>query len=343
MTDTSDVMLRIRELMIEGEIAQTPANYEFLYRYVTGADQELVVAIDAVRRNVGRLGARAVENIRREIYGGAGRGTLGRLLEDTRRQIERIEEYIGQTEADTRTYRETLDDGRSKLAGQNTIERQRAMLTEMIRATNAMLQRTQRLERELASSSVEIDNLKSDLEIARSESRTDPLTGLANRKACLDYLDTQILRAHAEGRTASVAFLDIDHFKRFNDSFGHRMGDEVLRLVAQSLERFFHGFGFPTRWGGEEFVIAVPGRTAAEVAEIAERFRMFIASRTVRARQSHREVGRITLSFGVAQLRRGEAASDLIDRADAMLYRSKSEGRNRVTVDTSTDEGKVAA
>lgn len=332
MSHIGDVMERIASLMSEGEIPPSPANYEFWYRYATGADPELVEAIDAIRRHVGRVDARAMDNIRRELYGGGGRGTLHRLLDDARHQLDLIESFVGRGKANTRDYHIALNDGHQVLSGGATLETQRAMLVEMVHATNAMMQKTKRLEKELASSSHQINRLKADLEIARSESRTDPLTGLANRKACADYLDAQILRARAEMRVLSVVFLDIDHFKHFNDSLGHRMGDEVLRLVARSLERFCHGIGFPARWGGEEFVVVVPGRSIKEVAELAERFRLFIASRTLRAKHSHRDVGRITLSLGIAQLKLDESAQDLIDRADAMLYQAKSAGRNRVEV-----------
>lgn len=336
MSQAGDIMERIRTLVEEGGIQPTPSNYEFWYRYVTGADLELVEAIDAVRRNAGRVGPRAMDNIRRELYGGAGRGTIGRLLDDTQRQIEKMEDYVGRADADTRDYRDTLDDGQQRLSASTSnaaLDKQRAMLAEMVRATNAMMEKTQALESELANSAGQIHVLKQDLEIARSESRTDPLTGLSNRKACADYLDAHVVRAHSELRALCLIFIDIDHFKRFNDSFGHRMGDEVLRLVAMSLEKFFHGIGFPARWGGEEFVVVIPGKTAAEVAEMAERFRAFIGSRTVRAKQSHRDVGRITLSLGVAQLDREETPQELIDRADRKLYDAKAEGRNRVVVD----------
>lgn len=343
MSHTSDIVERIRVLMEEGGIQPTPSNYEFWYRYVTGADLELVEAIDAVRRTAGRVGSRAMDNIRRELYGGASRGTIGRLLDDTQRQLERMSGYVERSEIDTRDYREQLDDGQQRLAGVVTLEKQRVMLAEMVHATNAMMAKTEQLESELANSSTEIDTLKADLEVARSESRTDPLTGLSNRKACCDYLDAQVMRAHSEMRVLSLIFCDIDHFKRFNDSFGHRMGDEVLKLVAISLEKSFHGIGFPARWGGEEFVIVVPGKAAAEVAELAETFRAFIGSRTVRARASHRDVGRITLSLGVAQLDREESPQELIDRADRMLYQAKDEGRNRVCVDWPRGAKKEAA
>jgi diguanylate cyclase len=329
VTDTRGTFDRIRALLEESAIAPTPSNYEFLYRYVSGADPQLVEAVDAVRRTKGQLSDRILANIRRELYG-TGRAGVGRVLEDTEAQLARMNDYIERSDADARNYASRLDVSRSDLDAAATLERQRTMLAEMIEATNQMIATTEQLQSELTASSREIDALKADLEIARVDARSDALTGLANRKACCDYLDAQIDRAMSEERPMSLIFLDIDHFKKFNDNYGHRMGDEVLRLVAQSLERFFHGRGFVSRWGGEEFVIVMPGHEAEEATQFAERFRQHIGTRTVRARQSGREIGKVTLSLGVAGLDREDSAQNLIDRADQALYDAKADGRDRV-------------
>ncbi len=110
------------------------------------------------------------------------------------------------------------------------------------------------------------------------------------------------------------------------------MGDEVLRLVSAALERFFHGRGFVARWGGEEFVIVMPMHEAEEATQFAERFRQHIGNRAVKGSQSGREVGRVTLSLGVAGLIAGDTPQTLIDRADAALYDAKADGRNRVVI-----------
>lgn len=327
MSEQASLYERIQTLMAEAALEPSPTNYEFFYRYVTGADPQLVGAVDAVMRTNGKLTDRAVANIRRELYGTGGVG-VGRVLEDAEKQIARMTGYVEQTDAGARSYRDRL--GRSDVDASATLERQRAMLQEMIEATNTMLSQTEQLQSELAHSSREIDMLKADLEIARVESRSDALTGLSNRKACCDYLEAQILRATTDARPLSLIFLDIDYFKKFNDNFGHRMGDEVLRLVSASLERSFHGTGFVSRWGGEEFVVVMPNFEVAEAVEYAERFRQHIGSRTVRARQSGREVGRITLSLGVSEMIAGDTTQSIIDRADHALYDAKADGRDRV-------------
>jgi diguanylate cyclase len=327
VSETSDLIARINAMIAEGGVEPSPSNYEFFYRYATGADPQLVEAVDAVRATTGKVGDRAIANIRRELYGDGTSG-VSRLLDDTGRQLSSMSAFVERSDAGVRIYRNQLGT-RSDLAAA-TVERQRSMIAEMVEATNAMIATTEQLESELAEAAREIDMLKADLEIARVESRTDALTGLANRKSCCDYLDVQIARAKSEDKPMALIFLDIDHFKKFNDNFGHRLGDEVLRLVAQNLERFFHGQGFVSRWGGEEFVIVMPNLEAHEAAVHAERFRQHITTRTVRTRQSGKEIGRVTLSLGVSGLMKEDCAQSLIDRADRALYDAKAEGRDRV-------------
>lgn len=330
MDQQSHIIDRIKALMEMGGIAPTPVNYEFWYRYITKSDPQLVEAVDAVQRTAGRVSTRAMENIRRELFGHTPADDIGKLIDQTQTQLQRLSVYVEQSGGDARIYTEALRDSHTTLDKVEDIETQRALLAEMVSATNAMIEKTERLEAQLAMSGQEISALRQDLETARSESRTDPLTGLPNRKAFNAYLEAQAARALADRRPMCLAFCDIDHFKHFNDSWGHRMGDEVLRLVGQSLEQLSHGVGYPARYGGEEFVIVLPNKNLEAAADIAEQIRDFVGSRAVRSKQSNREVGRITLSLGIAQLRWSDSLDQLIERADTALYKAKELGRNRV-------------
>src|SRR3546814_7833089 len=186
-----------------------------------------------------------------------------------------------------------------------------------------MIDKASQFEDQLVSAGKGFMSLRRDLEKARSESRTDPLTGLPNRKAFNAYLEAQTARALADRKPLTLCFLDIDHFKNFNDRWGHALGDEVLRLVAQSMEHFFHGLGFAARYGGEEFVIVLPGKDLEAAGDIAEQFRDFIGSRTIRSKQRTEDVAKITLSLGVSQLPRADSLESLIDRPDTALYSPK--------------------
>ena len=326
---------RIKHLMDAGGIDPTPANYEFWYRYATAADPALVEAVDAVRRTVGRVSPRAMENIRRELFGGRTEAELSSLLAKTQTQLQRMEGYVEGADADARDYSRTLQEGRAGMADADDAGTgQRELLAEMINATSAMIDKTATLEKRLEESGAEISTLKKDLKSAQSESRTDALTSLPNRKAFMAYLEAQSARVTADRKPLCLAFCDIDHFKKFNDTWGHRLGDEVLRLVGQSLTKLCHGVGYPARYGGEEFVIVMPGKSLEAAHDISEQVRDFIASRTVRAKGTGKEVGRITLSLGIAQLSPRDSLDELIERADAALYLAKERGRNRICLET---------
>ncbi|USI72920.1 GGDEF domain-containing protein [Sphingomonas morindae] len=326
MSDDSSLFAKIGALLSEAGLEPTPHNYEFFYRYATGADKQLIAAVDTVRAAGQPLNNRIVGTIRRELFGAGG--GLGRVIENAERELGRMVDYVEQSDADTREYRDRLD--RSAVDHATTLDRQKAVLADMVEATNAILSQTDKLQSELARSAREIDALKADLEIARTESRSDPLTGLANRKACCDYLGAQLPRAARDQKQLSLIFLDIDHFKRVNDRFGHRTGDEVLRLVGQTLERSFHGVGFAARWGGEEFVVVMPGASAPQAAAYADRFRETIGARAVKVRGTGEEIGRVTLSMGISELVKNDTIQSLVDRADQALYEAKEGGRDRV-------------
>jgi diguanylate cyclase (GGDEF)-like protein len=155
---------------------------------------------------------------------------------------------------------------------------------------------------------------------------TDPLTGLFNRRQALDALGA--LGSPAAGRPAPVALLcDIDHFKCVNDQLGHDVGDRVLVEVAEALRRATRASDIVARWGGEEFLVVLPGTNLHEARELAERLRQRVHA--VTAQGAAAGLGGATLSVGVAMHRGDEAVAAWLRRADEALYRAKNAGRDR--------------
>jgi diguanylate cyclase len=132
------------------------------------------------------------------------------------------------------------------------------------------------------------------------------------------------------GETLSILLIDIDHFKRFNDNFGHAIGDQVLRLVANALRERVREIDLPARYGGEELIAVLPGADLAACKAVAERIRRSISERQITRRSTGEIIPGITVSIGVGQFQFGEAMADLIDRCDRALYLAKKKGRNRV-------------
>ena len=159
----------------------------------------------------------------------------------------------------------------------------------------------------------------------------DPVTGLPPRRFGELHLQT-LMRAVAErATTLGVLYIDADHFKDVNDTFGHKTGDDVLRMVGQSLANGLRRGDVPVRWGGEEFLALLPGTDQAGLHATAERVRMLVENSWI---QKGEVQVRVTVSVGATMAIPTETADDLVDRADRFMYASKRGGRNRVTTDT---------
>ena len=168
-------------------------------------------------------------------------------------------------------------------------------------------------------------------ESLREQSFRDPLTGLFNRRFMQESLDREVLRAKRKVCPLAVVLLDIDHFKRFNDTFGHGAGDAVLCLVAETLRVHFRGEDVICRYGGEEFVIILPETTAEDAAKRSEALRE--AAKTLRTWHLGNMLDTITVSIGIATYpEHASGGEELLRAADSSLYQSKSMGRDRVTI-----------
>lgn len=156
----------------------------------------------------------------------------------------------------------------------------------------------------------------------------DALTGLSNRRHIESELNRILKEKQRYGGAFGVLFMDIDHFKQFNDAYGHDMGDRLLKIVAQTLQAAVRPFDTMGRWGGEEFVGVIRNVDAATLLKVAERCRNLIARSVITINGQNRHV---TVSLGATQALADDTPEALIKRADALMYASKKAGRNRVT------------
>jgi diguanylate cyclase (GGDEF)-like protein len=164
----------------------------------------------------------------------------------------------------------------------------------------------------------------------REQAIRDPLTGLANRRYLEESLPRELHRASRESSALSIAMLDLDHFKRFNDTFGHDPGDSLLREVGRVLNEKLRKSDIACRYGGEEFVLVLPNSALVDTFERIEEIRL--AVRDLRIRHGDRLLGAVTISAGVAEARDGMTARELLREADEALYGAKHAGRDRVVL-----------
>ncbi|WP_413204084.1 GGDEF domain-containing protein [Rhodospirillum sp. A1_3_36] len=229
----------------------------------------------------------------------------------------------------TERYNRTLEDFSGQMVNSDP-KALEAMVSTMMAETKRMMRVNNKLAEELSLSSKEVHKLREDLDNVRREALTDGLTGIANRKVFDNQMREQTRIAGEDDTPLSLLMIDIDFFKKFNDSYGHQMGDQVLRLVAKTIQEGVKEQDIAARYGGEEFSVILPQTGVRDAIATAEAIRRHVASKRVTNKRTNQDLGTVTLSIGVSQFQLGEGMSNFIQRADEALYMAKREGRNRV-------------
>jgi diguanylate cyclase len=208
------------------------------------------------------------------------------------------------------------------------------IIVKFLLAENGKMQHEAReLKASLEQSKLQIDKLRSHLAEAREMGLRDPLTSLSNRRCFDDSLAREVADARARRTTLSLVMGDVDNFKKVNDAFGHQIGDEVLKMFARVLTESVRTRDTVARYGGEEFAIILPETRLESARQLTERMRRQLEGMELALTESGQQIGRVTASFGIAELGAEDSPDTLIQRADAMLYAAKCGGRNSVAAD----------
>jgi diguanylate cyclase len=320
-----------------------PRNYEVWYAYATGYNPSLNQTINETITRNGTLTPAEVDQIY-ETYLSPARLTdrldnVGGQIVD---EIEQVMSMIDAAVGSATQYTESLAHATQDLGTAKDRDGLRTIVETLVRATRDMEENNSRLENSLKASKQEINKLQVNLEAVRNESLTDPLTSLANRKYFDQALERFMTQSVATSEPMALLLIDIDHFKAFNDTFGHLTGDQVLRLVAIALKQNVKGQDVAARYGGEEFAIILPSTTLRAALTVADHVRRAVMTKELMKRSTGEHLGRVTVSVGVAVLRKGESAQSVIERADNCLYAAKRCGRNRVMCETDPEVAAVA-
>jgi len=312
-----------------------PRNYEIWYVYATGFNPSLNKVINETLARNGKLTESDLEQIY-ETYLSQLK-TTDRIDKVGARVIGEIDDVmtlLDEALGTSASYDATLSGAAQKLAGPVMPSQLQKVVETLARSTREMRETNKALESRLALSKSEISNLQQSLEAIRAESFTDPLTGLGNRKFFDRSIEVAVKNAVQSGQPLTLMMFDIDHFKSFNDSFGHLTGDQVLRLVGMALRQSIKGQDITARYGGEEFAVLLPNTPLRQALTVADHIRRAIMAKELKKKSTGEILGRVTISVGVSMLKPGDDTNSLIERADACLYAAKRNGRNRVICET---------
>jgi diguanylate cyclase len=325
---------RAIELMKSYGSSADPRSYEVWYTYVSGHKPALNDAIKQITAEHGTVTDAHTEDLYEQHF------AAQRVTRDTERasslmlgEIEHLMDMIDVALGSTARYGESLQAVSEDLAKPADRTRVRELISMVVRATHQVTGTNQQLEARLKETRGEIETLRETLECVRVEAITDPVTGIANRKHFQDMLQKSVETADAQKTPLSLIVIDIDHFKRFNDLYGHLTGDQVLRLVSMTMREQVKSKATLARFGGEEFGIILPETELADARSIAEDIRRSVLSRELVKRSTGESLGKITVSIGVAAFRQAELVTTFLERADQCMYVAKRTGRNRTVTD----------
>lgn len=318
--------------LAQRNIPPTPHNFELAYNYVSAERPDLKHTIESLTGNGCNFDA-SVMTLLHDRYFRTDKNddAMSEVSGKVTAELDTVLRLLETAGRDHSAYGKTLSEASGELGLAKMNETSiKTLIDGVVGATRAMEARSKTLELQLKTSSREVNELRDRLESVRKESLTDQLTGISNRKAFDTELHDSIQRAIETGEALSLVMCDIDHFKIFNDTWGHQTGDQVLRLVANCLSENVKGRDTAARYGGEEFVVILPQTELMGAVNLANQIRSKVESKKLVKKSTGDILGVITISAGVTQFDPKESAEEFVRRADVCLYAAKHSGRNCV-------------
>ena len=339
---STEILRLALPLMARQSAAFHPLSYALWYEHCAGMNPDLskildsrltantaLTEVDVWRLYAQHIAARDMEAFERLQL------QLRNLLEDTAQSTATASDQAAEFGHSLQGHAKVLE------IPQNP-ERLREIVAEMLVGTQKMQHVTADLSAKLQARTAEVNALTENLRRAQSEALLDSLTGLKNRRG-LERAVEDLLREPPGLLGTALLLADIDHFKVVNDTYGHVLGDKVIRAVAHVMRASIKGRDVAARLGGEEFAILLPQTSLSGATAVAEQIRVTVAQGRIHRPDDNASIGQVTLSVGVAIAKAGDTLEALLERADAAMYTAKRSGRNRVSIANEVTAAPTAA
>ena len=311
-----------------------PRAYEVWYAYVAGEDLALRARVDSELIKTDIVDLDTIEQIYEEHFLHkrltTGMTRIGDELDaGLRDTIAVVRDSMGSNQR----YLASLRQAQHKMTNVSRNHDARRVVMDLLDLGQAHAGQVEVVTGELTKARTQVLELQHELHRLRDSAYLDHLTQIPNRRHMDEVLEREISLASANGLALSFALGDLDHFKEVNDSYGHAVGDAVLKHFAGLIKNNIKGQDTPARYGGEEFAIIFPKTSLYGAGHVTDKLRGLFNDTDFILSRDRSSIGRVSVSFGVTQLLSGDTMADLIRRADGLLYRAKALGRNRVEID----------
>ena len=318
--------------MTKHKVLLSPENFRVWFEYFMGSNGALSVDIDERVASGQPFTPEYGKDLYQRHFGGAATDDelLQKVNQETQKMLRGVFEQLMTTTGFTAQFGGKLEEYARELNTATELSQVQHVIVDMVKDTTDMAQSSRNLHEQLAEATARARALQQQLEETEREATIDPLTGLSNRKA----YDEKVRQLHEafkrDGAPFSTIMVDIDFFKGFNDKYGHRVGDEVLRQVARLMKGCLRAVDFPARYGGEEFVVLLPATKLNNAYIIAEQIRKRMGSKELKVIRTGQILDKVTVSVGIAEIHEGDEIGSVVERADQALYLAKNTGRDNV-------------
>jgi len=324
----SDIGYKVMTFLFDKKLSTDPVHYWVAYVFLSNSHKKLTAAMRSHLQASKPLDTYFMYELHEQfISADTFRKFIG-IGDDVRDLLGGLIESAHEADRNTTGLNQSLEENVALLhqvSNADDIKRVARNLADAVVTANA---RNTSLKKSLEATEQEARALRDQLERHRQEAIIDPLTGLYNRRGMQVEMDRVLMQGVEIDHAMLV--IDIDHFKKINDSYGHAVGDAVIRKVGETLRDLLPVQAVPARFGGEEFVALLSNTPLAQAKAVAEEIRLGIERMRLVRRQDKSPLSSITVSVGVAQKEQGDTVDSLFNRADTALYKAKNAGRNRI-------------
>ncbi len=328
----AEYLRMVLPMLARYKLPADPVHYALLYHYVAGRSQALSRELEPVVAGEQVLTLELAQRLFNRYICESDASVLEPVREELQRVLTDTAGQMREAGGETARLRGSLEAQANALTGSVDAADLPRILGDLIGTTVSLSKASESLESQVSAAANQVSQLTEELDRLRREAVTDTLTRVLNRRAFDRALSQAIAKAHANGGPLCLLMVDIDHFKQVNDTFGHLVGDKVLRLIAELLRKGVKGRDTVARYGGEEFALILPETPLEGARSVAEAIRRTIERSRLKRTDTGEPIGVVTVSLGVGRYRIGESSEDFIRRCDAALYQAKRSGRNRVAL-----------
>lgn len=317
--------------MVDKQLPANPINYTLWYNYVANNIPLLNLALENIVNQEGSVSPEQSQELFLHYIVGEHMEEHNQTLESITQVATHILSRLGESLKGSENFDQQLGNNIGQLEQAGSLDEVTAIIDQVISTTEGIRSANSEFQQNMQQANDEIGSLRAKLESAEKQAYIDQLTQINNRHA-FDRKLIELLQAESGSENVCLILLDLDHFKSFNDNYGHVIGDRVLQRLGEIIREHCTGNAFGARYGGEEFAVIISDGSIESASAIAENLRQQLEQVRVKLKNSDKILNNISASFGIANYAANEPIEMFIDRADKALYRAKNNGRNRVEI-----------